>query len=73
MKVFLRILAMILLVVPTQNLVRGILSGFWGHGYNFATFGLSNTMVIIISIILISLSLFLFHITEPFIDKVKKE
>ena len=73
MKVFLRILGMVLLVVPMQNLVRGIFSGFQGHGYNFATFGLSNKVVIIISIILILISLFLFHITEPFFDKGKKE
>ena len=73
MKVFLRILGMVLLVVPAQNLVRGILSGFQGHGYNFATFGLSNTMVIIISIIFILISLYLFHITEPFFDNGKKE
>jgi uncharacterized membrane protein len=71
-KVFLRILAMILLVAPAQHLVRGIFSGAYGRGYNFAIFGLSNIMVTVISIVLILISLWLFHVTKPFFDDGKK-
>lgn len=70
MKVFLRILAMILFVLPVQHLIRGILSGIMGKGYKLEIFGLNNTMVIIISIIMLACSLYLFHKTESiFIDK----
>ena len=72
MKVFLRILAMVLLIVPAQHLIRGILPGIFGDGYKLAIFGLSNTMVIIISVVLILISLYLFHITEPFFDNKKR-
>ncbi|MBK1812245.1 hypothetical protein JHL18_16605 [Clostridium sp. YIM B02505] len=72
MKVVLRILAMILLVVPAQHLIRGIIPGILGHGYKLGIFGLSNIIVIVISIILILISLWLFHITESFFDNGKK-
>ncbi|QGQ93894.1 hypothetical protein EHS13_02710 [Paenibacillus psychroresistens] len=64
MKVFLRILAMVLFVVAAQKLIRGVVSGLRGQGYNFTEFELSNTVIIIVSIILILVSLFLFRITE---------
>jgi hypothetical protein len=72
MKVILRILAMVLLVVPVQHLLRGFISGVFGNGYKFMIFGLSNTVVIIISLVMILISLYLFHITEPFFPSGKE-
>lgn len=72
-EVFLRILAMALLVLGAQQLIRGIWSGIWGHGYNFTIFGLSNIVVVIIAIVMILSSLYLFHITEPFFAEEKNE
>jgi hypothetical protein len=72
MKVFLRILAMILLVLPVQHLVRGILPGISGKGYKLEILGLNNTMVIVVSMVMIAGSLFLFHITEPFFGDKKR-
>lgn len=68
MKLFFRILAMILLVLPVQHLVRGTLSGISGNGYKLEIFGFNNIMVIVISIVMIACSLYLFHITNPFFD-----
>jgi uncharacterized membrane protein len=72
-EVILRILAMVLLVVSAQQLIRGIWSGIWGNGYNFSVFGLSDMAVIIIAIMLILISLYLFHITESFFDEEKRD
>ncbi|MEW8956873.1 hypothetical protein [Clostridium sp.] len=68
MKVFLRILAMILLVLPAQHLIRGLLPGILGNGYKLEIFNLNNTMVIVISMIMLASSIYLFHITEPFFN-----
>lgn len=64
MKIFLRVLAMILLVVPGQQIIRGLIAGFIGNGYDFSVFGLSNPTVIIGCVILILISLLLFYISE---------
>ncbi|MDT2677445.1 hypothetical protein P7D92_10820 [Enterococcus dongliensis] len=50
MKLLLQLFAMILLVLPTQHLIRGIIGGIQGKGYSFAILGLSNIVVIIGSI-----------------------
>lgn len=71
MKLFLRILAMILLVLPVQHLVRGILSGILDNGYKLEIFGLNNIMVILISIIMIGCSIYLFHKTNNFFNDKK--
>ncbi len=71
MKLFLRILAIILLVLPAQHLVRGILPGIIGNGYKLEIFGFNNIMVIIISTIMIGCSIYLFHITKPFFEDKK--
>lgn len=72
-EVILRIMAMAFLVLAGQQLIRGIWSGLAGHGYNFAVFGLLNVLVLIILIIMILVSLYLFHITEPFFEDEEKE
>jgi len=64
---------MVLLIIPTQQLIREIWSGIWGNGYNFSVFGLSDITIVIISIMLILISLYLFTITEPFFHEEKKE
>ncbi len=71
MKVFFRILAMILFVLPAQHLIRGILPGIMGNGYKLEIFGLNNTMVIVISIIMLVCSIYIFHKTEPFFNDKK--
>lgn len=71
MKVFFRILAMILFVLPVQHMIRGILPGILGKGFRLEIFGLNNTMVIVICIIMLVCSLYLFHKTEPFFDLKK--
>lgn len=72
MKVFLRILAMVFLVAPAQQLVRGLWSGLFGQGYEFSAFGLSSTVIIVVSIVMILISLFLFRATEPFFKQENK-
>lgn len=61
MKLLLQLFAMILLVLPTQHLIRGIIGGIQGKGYSFAILGLSNIVVIIASIGSILISFVLFH------------
>ncbi|MDT2674151.1 hypothetical protein [Enterococcus dongliensis] len=61
MKLLLQLFAMILLVLPAQHLIRGIIGGIQGKGYSFAILGLSNIVVIIGSIGSILISFVLFH------------
>lgn len=61
MKIFLQVLAMVLLVVPGQQIVRGIISGISGNGFNFSVFGVSDTVTVVVSVILILISLLLFR------------
>ncbi|AHA31349.1 hypothetical protein U719_07250 [Exiguobacterium sp. MH3] len=65
MRSFLRILAMILLVLPVQHLVRGLLSNTSDNRNTLEIFGLNNTMVVLVSIIMIGISIYLFYKTKP--------
>lgn len=56
-----QILAMVLLVVPGQQIVRGIISGISGNGFNFSVFDASDTVTAVVSVILILISLLLFR------------
>ena len=68
MKIFLQVLAMVLLVVPGQQIVRGIISGISGNGFNFSVFGVSNTVTVVVSVILILISLLLFRTGKKYND-----
>ena len=68
MKIFLQVLAMVLLVVPGQQIVRGIISGISGNGFNFSVFGVSNTVTVVVSVILILISLLLFYAAKKYND-----
>lgn len=63
---------MVFLVAPAQQLVRGFLSVLLGNGYDFSEFGQSSTVIIVVSIVMILISLFLFHATEPAYKKENK-
>ncbi|WP_455539230.1 hypothetical protein [Terrisporobacter sp.] len=69
MNLFLRTLVMLLLVFPLQYLIRGILPGILGNGYELEILGFDSVTVVIILSILIVSSIYLFHITEPFYDE----
>jgi hypothetical protein len=71
--VFFRVSAMILFVVSVQKLIRGILSGLRGSDYTFAEFGFSNMVALIITIVLLLISIYLFLVTKPFSVKEEKE
>ena len=59
---------MVLLVVPGQQIVRGIISGISGNGFNFSVFGVSNTVTVVVSVILILISLLLFRTGKKYND-----
>ena len=68
MKIFLQVLAMVLLVVPGQQIVRGIISGISGNGFNFSVFGVSDTVTVVVSVISILISLLLFRAAKKYND-----